>query len=780
FGIPPRDVASIEPDQLIALRVASAAVEDAGGARRLGDLGKVGVIFGRGGYLGAGMVRLDQRLRAARQLVDTVGALLPALGRDELDQIRAAFGEQLGPEAPDAAMGIVPNLAAARIANRLGFGGPAFTVDAACASSLVAVDSAVAELASGRCDTVLAGGVHHCHDVTLWSVFSQLRALSRTQRIRPFDRRADGILIGEGTGVVVLKRLADAERDEDRIYAVIRGTGVSSDGRGGGLVHPDPAGQVVAVERAWRAAGLDPREPDSVGMIEAHGTGAPAGDEAELTTLARVFGSGADQARGDTRIAALGSVKAIIGHTMAAAGVAALVKAALALHHKVLLPAVNCDEPHPAIAATRFRVLSTPVPWEARGPRRAGVNAFGFGGTNAHLVLEEAAATSPSRAAAPVLAGPAATPMSTGSDQPVSSEPAAAQADAVGLAVREPEMVLRLAATTPDELGTMLEVDDAALRADAATTPAYTGIGTRLALVNPTARRLASARYAVGGIRQGAWSAWRGRGEVWVSAQPLLAGPRPGRIAFVFPGLEAEFAPRLDDVARHFGIALPAELSAADLGRHGTGVLLVSRVLDRTLRRMRIEPDALAGHSIGEWSAMFAAGMFDDDEVDASVFAADPYDGAVPEVDYASLACSSEQARQFLADYPDVVLSHDNAPQSSVVCGPPAAVADLAGRLRRKNIVVRVLPFRSGFHTPMLRPHLPALRARTDRLHLRRPAAVALWSATTASPYPADLDAVRELFVRHLVEPVLFRQTIEAMYAAGARVFVQVGPGRLG
>ncbi|MBL7495261.1 polyketide synthase, partial [Frankia sp. CN7] len=162
FGIPPRDVASIEPDQLIALRVASAAVEDAGGARRLGDLGKVGVILGRGGYLGAGMVRLDQRLRAARQLVDTVGALLPALGRDELDQIRAAFGEQLGPEAPDAAMGIVPNLAAARIANRLGFGGPAFTVDAACASSLVAVDSAVAELASGRCDTVLAGGVHHC------------------------------------------------------------------------------------------------------------------------------------------------------------------------------------------------------------------------------------------------------------------------------------------------------------------------------------------------------------------------------------------------------------------------------------------------------------------------------------------------------------------------------------------------------------------------------------------------------------------------------------------
>ncbi|WP_232794052.1 type I polyketide synthase [Pseudofrankia saprophytica] len=765
FGIPPSDVRSIEPDQLLALRVAAAAIDDAGGPSRLGDPGRVGVILGRGGYIGPGMARLDQRLRTAHQLVHTLGTLLPTLGPDDLDQVRAAFTEQLGPEAPDAAMGIVPNLAAARIANRLDLGGPAFTVDAACASSLVAVDCAVAELASGRCDTVLAGGVHHCHDITLWSVFTQLRALSKAQRIRPFDRGADGTLIGEGTGVVVLKRLADAERDGDRVYAVVRGTGVSSDGRGGGLVSPDPAGQQVAVERAWRAAGLDPREPGAVGMIEAHGTATPAGDQAELTTLARVFGPGGGDRAGPGGLGALGSVKAMIGHAMAAAGIASLVKAALALHHRVLLPAVNCDDPHPAVATTRFRPLPAAVPWESVGPRRAGVNAFGFGGTNAHVLLEEA----PAAAAAAAAAGPA-----------VVAPAAAPGAGSAVATVVEPELVLRLAAATPDELGVLLEVEDVVLRAQAETTPAYTGTGARLGLVNPTARRLASARYAVGGIRQGAWKAWRGRSEVWASAEPLLAGPDAGRTAFVFPGLEAEFAPQLDDVARRFGFALPAELSSADLGRHGTGVLLVSRLLDRVLRRMRIAPDALAGHSIGEWSAMFAAGMFDDDAVDADIFAADPYEGDVPEVDYASLACSSDQARQALADYPDIVLSHDNAPQSSVVCGPPAAIADLAGRLRRKNVVVQVLPFRSGFHTPMLRPHLPALRARTDRLRLRRPAQVELWSATTASPYPADLAAVRELFVRHLVEPVLFRQTVEAMYAAGVRVFVQVGPGRLG
>ncbi|ADP79619.1 type I polyketide synthase [Pseudofrankia inefficax] len=773
FGIPPRDVPSIEPDQLLALRVAAAAIEDAGGAAALGDPRRVGVILGRGGYLGPGLARLDQRLRTARQLVETLGTLLPGLGSDDLEKVRTAFTDQLGPEAPDAAMGVVPNLAAARIAGRLDLGGPAFTVDAACASSLIAIDSAVAELSSGRCEAVLAGGVHHCHDITLWSVFAQIRALSKSQRSRPFDRNADGLLIGEGTGVVVLKRLADARRDGNRIYAVIRGTGVSSDGRAGGLVSPDPDGQQAAIERAWHAAGLDPRAPGAVGLIEAHGTATPSGDTAELTTLARVFGPGS----GDPAdVGALGSVKAMIGHTMAAAGVAGLVKAALALHNRVLLPAVNCEDPHPTVAETRFRPLPAAVPWESDGPRRAGVNAFGFGGTNAHVLLQEA--PQPTAATRAVLA-PARLGTALGAPAAVVPAPAE-QRSAPVAAVAEPELVLRLAASTPDELGVLLEVEDATLRAAATSPAADAAVGARLGLVNPTGRRLAAARHAVGGMRLGAWEAWRGRGEVWASAQPLLAGPAPGRTAFVFPGLEAEFSPQLDDVAHHFGITLSADLSNADLGRHGTSVLLVSRVLDRVLRRLRIEPDALAGHSIGEWSAMFAAGMFDDDAVDADIFAADPYEGDVPDVEYASLACSADQARQHLRGHPGIVLSHDNAPASTVVAGPPAAVADLAAELRRKNIVVQIMPFRSGFHTPMLRPHLAALRARTDRLQLRRPAQLPLWSATTATPYPADLAEVRELFVRHLVEPVLFRQTIQAMYAAGTRVFIQVGPGRLG
>ena len=262
FGIMPNSVPGTEPDQLIALNVAAAALADAGGEDRLPDRHRIGVVLGRGGYLTPGLVRLDQRVRTAGQLVRTLGELLPDLDSGQLDRVREAFTERLGPDSPESAIGLVPNLAASRVANRLDLRGPAYTVDAACASSLVAVDQAVSELASGRCDVMLAGGVHHCHDITLWSVFSQLRALSPSQRIRPFHRGADGILIGEGTGVVVLKRLADAERDGDRIYAVIRGTGVASDGRAASLVNPDPGGQAHAVRQAWQAAGLDPPSPD--------------------------------------------------------------------------------------------------------------------------------------------------------------------------------------------------------------------------------------------------------------------------------------------------------------------------------------------------------------------------------------------------------------------------------------------------------------------------------------------------------------------------------------
>jgi 3-oxoacyl-(acyl-carrier-protein) synthase/phosphopantetheinyl transferase len=701
FGIMPTSVEGTEPDQLIALRVAAAAIADSGGESRLPDRDRVGVVLGRGGYLTPGVARLNQRVRTVHQLVRTLGELVPDLGADQLDRVRSAFAAQLGPSRPEAAIGLVPNLAASRIANRLDLRGPAYTVDAACASSLIAVDQAIAELASGRCDLMLAGGVHHCHDVTLWSVFAQLGALSPTERSRPFDRGADGILIGEGTGVIVLKRLADALRDDDRVYAVIRGTGVSSDGRGASLMVPDPGGQVRAIRQAWDRAELDPTAPDSLDLLEAHGTATPAGDAAELATLAEVFGPG--------ERAVIGSVKSMIGHTMPAAGIASLIKAALAVHHGVLPPTLHCDEPHPRIADTRFRPIGSAEEWRGHGPRRAGVNAFGFGGVNAHVLLEAAPGSR--------------------------------------VAVVEPERVLLVGADRPGELAALLDTDDASVRR----LPTVDGT-SRLAIVDPTPKRLALARRAVSSGKS-----WRGRSDVWWYPAPL-----DGKVAFVFPGLESEFP----------GVPI------GDIGRHGLAVVRLGRQLDADLRRAGIVPDGVAGHSVGEWTAMITSGIYRQDAIDEFLADFDPDALAVPELAFAAVGTSAARVLEVLVDHPDVVLSHDNAPSQSMVCGPPASVETVVKQLRAQRVMCQVLPFRSGFHTPMLAPYLDPIRRSAAAFDLRPPT-LPIWSATTAGRYPADADAVRELFVRHLLEPVRFRALIEAMYADGYRIFVQAGVGQL-
>ncbi|MFD4601231.1 beta-ketoacyl synthase N-terminal-like domain-containing protein [Streptomyces sp. NPDC058464] len=787
YGIMPNSVPGTEPDQLIALDVAAAAIADAGGEDRLPDRHRIGVVLGRGGYLTPGLVRLDQRVRTAGQLVRTLGELVPDLTPGQLARVREAFTERLGPASPEHAIGLVPNLAASRIANRLDLRGPAYTVDAACASSLVAVDQAVTELTAGRCDLMLAGGVHHCHDITLWSVFSQLRALSPSQRIRPFHRDADGILIGEGTGVVVLKRLADAERDGDRVYAVIRGTGVASDGRTAGLVNPDPGGQTHAVRQAWRAAGLDPAAPHSVGLLEAHGTATPAGDAAELTTLAEVFGP---DGHSDER-AVLGSVKSMIGHTMPAAGVAGLVKAALALHHATLLPTLHCDDPHPALAATRFRTLDRAAPWETapgQPVRRAGVNAFGFGGINAHVVLEEAPgnrAPAVGRGRGSTASGAAeATEGATEAAAPGVTDVTAALVAEVtaplAAKVTEPERILLLAADTPEQLAAVLAADDSAvLTAGLAPEGTHPQAGpVRLGIVDPTAKRLALARRAVGRGR-----AWQGRNDVWFRPAALLP---TGRLAFVFPGLEGEFTPRVDDIAAHFGLPTVTgpdtdAVRVGDVGRHGFGVVGVGRLLDSALRRMGVVPDAVAGHSVGEWTAMTAAGLYSGDQVDAFMADFDPDAVTVPGLAFAAVGAPADRVLAALhEDWTDagIVLSHDNAPNQSMVCGPDGAVADFVRAFRADGVLCQVLPFQSGFHTPMLEPYLTPIKEAAEQFRLYRPT-VPVWSGTTAAPFPAAEAEVRELFVRHLLEPVRFRQLVEGLYAAGHRVFVQTGPGQL-
>ncbi|WP_274555352.1 type I polyketide synthase [Streptomyces spiramyceticus] len=1014
FGIMPAAVAGAEPDQLLALRVIAEAVADAGGDERLpADRSRIGVILGRGGFMGVATARLDQRVRTAHQIAATLRELAPELGEDRITAVREAFQAGLGPERPDASIGLVPSFTAARTANRLDFRGPAYTLDAACASSLLAVEQAAGLLAGGGCDLVVAGAVHHCHIATLWSVFTQLRALSPTQTIRPFDRRADGTLLSEGTGIVLLKRLADAERDGDRIYAVVRGVGVAGDGRAASLMSPLVDGQVRALRQAWAQAGLDPAAPDALGLLEAHGTGTPVGDEAELATVARVFGprvAGTDPV-------AMGSVKSMLGHTMQASGMAGLIKAVLAVYDGTLPPTLHLDEPHEGFARTRMRPVTAEEPWErGRAPRRAGVNAFGFGGINAHVVLEEAPGggsvplvreggpagravrgpatetapsakataatgelpgpvpataaraglppggrlragaadpgTAPKPAAAPgtepprpaaeqgppdgteprnhpgnasppppPAQGPRSQPASatagqapaasaspgpeasalasagsapaasvsalavsasagqdTGAQGPAGPAPAASAAagsvpaasaspgpeasalasagsapaasvsalavsasagqdtgtqgpagpapavsapagspaaasgsDAPGWvsavsgptasptagplptasvsadpvpegsvsasAVRPPVgtgpgaggLVLRIAAATPRELLGVLEALPDRWRASA---PLGSGGPCRLALFGAHGRKQRALAAAV--VARG--KPWRGRGGVWFAPRPLLAGD--ARLAFLFPGLEPELAPCVDGVADHFGLPRPALTGGGALVERAVDAIAVGRFFARVLPELGIRADLLAGHSLGEWTAMVVAGMYPQQAVDTFLDSLRPGDLDVPDLVYAALGCGARQAADALRGLDRVAVSHDNCPHQSVLCGEPRPVADALIRLAGQGVLTQELPFRSGFHTPMWAPYLDQVRAAFARLPLRPPT-VPVWSATTCALYPGGEHEVRDVVLRHLLEPVRFRELTSRLYAEGVRAFVQMGPGSL-
>ncbi|MEJ8566333.1 beta-ketoacyl synthase N-terminal-like domain-containing protein [Elongatibacter sediminis] len=719
WGIMPVAADSADPDQLITLDLAARALEDADIDPGQLAGGRSGIVLGRGGYLTPGMVRLEQFVRTTGQLELTLRSVLPEITADQLERIRERFQQTIG-FRPDASIGLVPNLAASRVANRLDLHGPAYTVDAACASSLLAVDQACRELLSGRCDTMLAGGVHLCNDVSFWSVFTQLGALSRNECIRPFDRRADGLLIGEGGGLVVLRRLEDAERDGQPVHAVLRGVGIASDGRGTSVMSPRPEGQRRAIEQAWTNAELD---PETVGFVEAHGTATPAGDQAELKTLAATFGP-----HGTGTRPALGSVKSMIGHTMPAAGIAGLIKAVLSVRNGEIYPSLHCDDPHPMLAETRFRIATECESWDQKtGPRRAGVSAFGFGGINAHVVLEEY-----NPADATVLVAP----------RPRARAPFfAAAADPTGV-------LARLAAGQPGGEGEC-----------------------RIAVFDPTPERLARAARIV---ERG--QSWDGRGDVFFANNGLAR--QGGKIVFLFPGIEAEFEPRVERLARSLDLSAPEAAEVGDLKRQGRGVIMAGLILDRALREQGVLPDAIAGHSIGEWAGMVAADMVPAEAVEGFADRMLGLSVDFPDVVFAALGCGAQTVEGLLGDDGEVCISHDNCPHQSIVCGPEKPVRALVDKLRAEGILCQVLPFRSGFHAPFLEPQLARHRDVVDGLTLQRPA-IPLWSATTAAPYPDATGPVRELANEHLVSPVRFRALIEALYADGFRVFIQTGPGSL-
>jgi acyl transferase domain-containing protein len=572
WGIPPASLASIDPAQLFALKVADAALVDAGygtgeGLRELDrDMASVVYATGSGGAadLQAGvMTRMILRTHSSDPLPPDIDAFLPELTEDGLP-------------------GALTSLISGRVANRLDFGGKNLTVDSACASVLVALEIACDELNMGRSDLSLCGGVDLHNGAGDYVSFTAAHALSPTGRCRSFDASADGMTLAEGCGCIVLKRLEDAERDGDRIYAVIKGVAGSSDGRHLGLTAPRQEGQEKAVRRAYAAAGISPAD---VGLVEAHGTGTVVGDRTELGTITTVFGE-AGAARGSI---VLGSVKSNIGHIKCASGIASLIKSAKAAYHGVQPPTLHIREPNEGWdpATSPFVFLDQARPW-LEDRRLVGVSAFGFGGTNFHAILENhtpdpapdarAAAAAPAASAAGGSGGdtrPArVTSPPTGRPQWPAELFGFRAADDTALRTRLDELADRLAG----ELTEPRQADRWRLRDIAASVCAAGDGPVRLALV---ARDLDDLAAKVDAARTGRPDPGVVRATGAAAAVAATSAPPP--VAFLLPGPESARPGMLADLL----VAFPPLREAAVAGRRWTAAMLPPQAFGQERERQR-------------------------------------------------------------------------------------------------------------------------------------------------------------------------------------------------
>lgn len=767
YGIPPKSVASISVGQLLALEAVRRALADAGLERGGFDRERAAVIFGAA--QAGGLLDVHHNIRMGAPLA--LGGLPPE-GAERL----ATLDEESFP-------GILDNVVAGRIANRFDLGGPNFTMDGACATTLHVLDAALKELALGRSDLVVAGGVEVGQNPVAYTYFSQVQALSPTGRVSAFDRKADGTVTSEGAVAVIVKRLDDAQRDGDRIYAVLRAVGSSSDGRAMSLTAPLPRGQQRALERAYLQAGVSPA---GLGFLEAHATGTRVGDQAEVRTIVDALSQAGAPAGG----CAVGSVKSLIGHAKVAAGLAGVVKAALALHHKVLPPQPGVDEllaelTRPECPAV---LLPEPRPWLACGdrPRLAGVSAFGFGGTNAHAVLEE-------------YRDPLADPPPGGRDWPVELVILKA-ADRAGLAARAGRLAESLQNASSVKLRNLAYT--LAVRAAADPGPAV------LALVCPDLAVLREKlRLAGEYLSQDQPEGATPPGIIWGRSEQADSGP-----AFLFPGQGSQrpgmareaalYLPELRTALEQADQALadcyPRPLSQFILPPQALGpeeekaqarrladphltqpaVGAVSAGLLDLLGRLGVRPTMTAGHSYGEYTALHAAGALDR----ASFLAISEQRGramsqaASGQGAMAALRASGAEAAALLEGFEGLVIANLNAPDQTVVSGPKRQVERLVGHLRAEGVDCILLPVGGAFHSPLMEPANQELARALAGLNLSAPK-LTVYANVTGRPHPGEAGSIRESLLQHLLSPVRFADEVEAMYAAGARVFLEVGPG---
>jgi acyl transferase domain-containing protein len=797
YGVPAGDLAATDTAQLLALVAAERVLDDATlhGALDL-DRDRVGVVLGTGGQ----QLMHEMAARLQRPV------WLKALREEGVEESQAqAVCERIADHYPRwreaTHPGLLGSVVAGRIAGRFDLHGVNCVTDAACSSSLAALSTAIDELALGKADMMIAGGIDAMNDILTFMCFSKTAALSPTGDCRPFSDAADGTMLGEGLVMFALERLEDAERDGRRIYAVIRGLGASADGRGGGPDAPVPEGQARALWRAYAAAGYG---PETVELVEAHGTGTKAGDQAELAALRTVFEADGPPER---RWCALGSVKSQIGHTKAAAGAAGLLKAVLALRHAVLPPTVKVERPNPALELDKsaFYINTLARPWvhDPAVPRRAGVSSFGVGGSTFHVTLEEY------RPGPDAGAAPAARLRSVPTELVLVGAPSAA-----ALASRCRELVSRteplwvLAWESQCTHGPSGSGSAGSEGAGAAATPVCEA-PYRLAVVArdtpDLARQLGQAVAAIERVPDVPFSTPTG-----VHYAP---GTAPvGGVALVFSGQGSQYVGMGADLAMHlpqaqavwdataglyFGkrtlheVVFPepvfteterdaqaVRLTATEWAQPALAVQSVAMLA--VLRELGVRADCLAGHSFGELVALYAAGAFDAEGLvqlarrrgelmrDAAVRPGAMLAVSAPLPDVEALL------GRFSGD--GVWVANHNGPAQVVLSGTLEAVTRLQGELDVQGVSARRLAVSTAFHTPMLAPAAGPLLEFLHEMDVKAPG-VDVYRNLDARPYRADADDVRTGLAAQIGGPVRFIDDIEAIYARGVRTFVEVGAG---